>query len=110
MGILGSIKYWFLGVFGKIKALITKLWEVAKPFIKEVLSQAAQAAWESLKELLIEAAQYVAEKGLPTDEAKRIAFKEYMLSKAKDEVEQLKDSEFNMLREMAVAIVKKVNA
>jgi len=110
MGVLGNIKYWFLNMFGKIKALIAKLWEAAKPFIKEVLSQAAQQAWESLQELLIEAAQYVATQGLPTDEAKRIAFKEYMLSKAKKEVEQLKDSELNMLREMAVAIVKKINA
>jgi hypothetical protein len=109
MGIFSAIGNWFMGIIDKVKALISKLWGLAKPFLREVLSRAAQMAWETLKDLLIEAAQYVATQGLPTDEAKQKAFKDYMILKAKDEVEQLKDSEFNMLREMAVAIVKKAN-
>ena len=102
-----NIGDFFRGMFDKIRAFIQKAWRLASPFLREVLSRTAQMAWETLKDLLIEAAQYVATQGLPTDEAKQKAFKDYMILKAKDKVEQLKDSEFNMLREMAVAIVKK---
>lgn len=104
MGIFTGIGNFFKGLFSRV----TKLWDIAKPFLKEVLSRSAQAALTSLQSLAIDAAQYVARQGLPDDKAKQDAFKAYMISKAKDQVDILKDSEFNLLRETAVAIVKKI--
>ena len=107
MGLLGSIRYWVLGMFGKAKALITKLWDLAKPLAKEILSEAANQIWLSLKDLFIEAIGYVAKQGLPTTEAKQKAFKDYMEIKAKEEIGQLKDRELNWIRETALGIWEK---
>ena len=106
MGLFSAIGNFFKGIFDKV----AKMWNLAKPFLQEVLSQSAQAALSSLQSLAIEAAQYVATKGLPDDQAKRDAFKAYMVGKAKDQVDVLKDSELNLLRETAVAIVKKASS
>ncbi|MFA5388851.1 MAG: hypothetical protein WC312_03755 [Candidatus Omnitrophota bacterium] len=106
MGVISAIKRFFQGIFDKIGALIGRLLELAKPFLKETLSKTAQDVWASTQDLFMEAVKYVAEKGFPDDEAKRKAFKEYMEGRAKYEIKQLKDSEFNLLREMALAIWK----
>lgn len=106
MGLFKSIGNFFAGLFNKV----VKLWNLAKPFLLEVLSRSAQNVLASLQSLAIEAAQYVGKQGLPTDELKQSAFKSYMLSKAKDQVNVLKDSELNLLRETAVAIWKKSQA
>jgi len=98
---------WFKGLFNRTGALILKMWNLAEPFLKELLSASANAAFNSLKALAIEAAGYVATQGLPSDKAKQDAFKAYMVNKAKDQVAVLKDSEINLLRETAVAIYKK---
>ena len=98
---------WFKGLFSNVGSKIRKMWNLAQPFLKELLSASANAAFDSLKSLAIEAATYVATQGLPTDKAKQDAFKTYMVDKAKDEVAVLKDSEINLLRETAVAIYKK---
>lgn len=103
MGIFSAIKNWWLGIWDKVK----KLWNVAKPFLQEVLSRSASAALASLQALAIEAVKYVSEQGLPTDKAKQDAFKKYMLEQAGEEVSELKDYEINLLRETAVAIWKK---
>ena len=98
---------WIWSLFNKAKALVSRLWSLAKPFVQEALSKTAQAVWESLQALAIEGVKYVSEQGLPTDKEKQDAFKAYMLLKAKDQVSVLKDYEFNLLRETAVAIWKK---
>jgi hypothetical protein len=107
MGFFGAIGMFFKNIFSKVGAFVSRMWTLAKPFLQEALSQTAQNVWASTQDLFVEAAKYVGEQGLPTDEAKRKAFKEYMEVKAKAEVGQLKDLEFNLLREMAVAIWKK---
>jgi hypothetical protein len=106
MGLFSAIGNFFKGLFNKI----AKMWNLAKPFLQEVLSQTAQNALDSLQTLAIEAAQYVAAQGLPDDKSKQDAFKAYMINKAKDQVDILKDSELNLLREAAVAIVKKASS
>jgi len=98
---------WMKGLFQKAGSLFSKLWNIAKPFLQQILSSSAQAVWSSLQDLAVQAVAYVATQGLPDDEAKRKAFEEFMLKAAKDKVEQLKDSEFNLLREIALAIFKK---
>lgn len=101
---LGS---WIKRLFSKLGSFIKKAWNLAQPFIKEVLSKTAQQVWATSQGLLIEAVQYVATQGLPTDKAKQEAFKEYMKNKSGLAIEELKDSELNLLREMALAIWKK---
>lgn len=98
---------WFKSLFDKAKATVSRLWDLAKPFLQEALSATSAAVFASLKSLAVEAVGYVAGQGLPTDKAKQDAFKAYMVSKAKDEVGALKDYEINLLRETAVAIWKK---
>lgn len=105
MWLFTGIKNFFIGLFDKIK----KLWNVAQPFLQEVLSKTASAGLSSLQALAIEAVQYVATQGLPTDTAKQDAFKAYMANKAKDQVSALKDYEINLLRETAFSIWKKAN-
>jgi hypothetical protein len=107
MGLFSAIGNWIKSLFNKSGAFIAKMWILAKPFLREALSKTAQNVWASAQSLFVEAALYVAKQGLPNDEAKRNAFKTYMESKAKEQISQLKDSEFNLLRETAVAIVKK---
>lgn len=108
MNVFKAIGSWFKSLFEKVGSIVKKLWSLAQPYLKEVLSETAQNIWASSQDLFIAAVQYVAEQGLPTDEAKQKAFKAYLLEKAKDEVSELKDSELNLLREMALAIYKKV--
>lgn len=110
MKIFKAIGNWFKSLFDKVRTFIKKAWKLAAPFLQEVLSETANNIWASSQDLFIAAAQYVASQGLPTDEEKQKAFKDYMAKAASAEVEQLKDNEFNLLREMAVAIFKKVTA
>jgi len=97
-------------IWERLTSTVKKLWSLASPFLREVLSKSAQAVWESSKDLLVEAVQYVSEQGLPTDEAKREAFKTYLSAKLKSEISELKTSEINLLMEMAVSIAKKAAA
>ena len=103
MSIFSAISNFFKGLFDKVK----KLWGVVKPFLQEIFNQSTQAVLASLQTLAIEAVQYVAAQGLPNDQAKQEAFKAYMLDKAKEQVNLLKDWQLNLLREIAVAIWKK---
>ena len=98
---------WFKSLFNKVGASIKKIWTLASPFLNEVLSESAKNVWSGLQDLAIEAVKQIATQGLPNDEAKQKAFKDYMAQAAKDELSQLKDSEINLLRETAVAIYKK---
>ena len=98
---------WIAGFFHKAGDFIAKAWNAAKPFLSQILSNTAQLVWASLQELAVQAVAYVATQGLPDDEAKRKAFYDYMVKEAKEKVEELKDSEFNLLREIALAIFKK---
>ncbi len=108
MGLLSKLGNMIHSLFDKIGAFIARLWQAAEPFLKEVLSKTAQNVWASSQDLFIAAAQYVAQQGLPSTEEKQKAFRDYMTSHASEEVKELKDSELNLLREMAVAIIKKV--
>lgn len=107
MGILGSIKNWFISLFSKAKSLIAKAWDLATPFLKQILSTTASNVISSLQTLAVEAVAYVASQGLPTDEEKQDAFVAYMKEKAEAQVSSLKTSELNLLREIALAIYKK---
>ncbi len=102
-----GLRSWFKSLFDKVGAFIKKAWKLANPFLQEVLSRTAQEIWKSSQDLFITAVEYVATQGLPTDEDKQKAFKDYMAQNAKDELNQLKASELNLLREMALAIWKK---
>ena len=101
---------WIKSFGNKMGAFVKKAWALASPFIKEILSDAAQKLLDSSKDLLVAAAKYVAEQGLPTTEAKQKAFYDYMANAAKDEWTSLKDSEAAYLRETALAIYKKATA
>jgi len=101
---LGS---WLKSLWGIFASKVKKLWNLASPFLKEILSKSAQAVWASSQDILIEAVQYVAAQGLPTDAEKQEAFKSYLKTKLKDEISELKTSELNLLMEMAVSIAKK---
>ena len=110
MSIFSAIGGFFKNLFTKAGSLLKKLWEIASPFVKEVLSEAAAKIWESAKEILIEVLTQIATKGLPTDDAKRDAFEDAMKAKLGAEWEELKDYEKNTLREMALSIVKKTTS
>ena len=107
MGVFSKIGDFFKSVFGKAKTFIKKAWELATPFFKEILRASTAAAFESLKELAIEAVKQIATQGLPTDDAKRKAFADYMKVATEKEGIELKDYELNLLRETAYAIWKK---
>jgi hypothetical protein len=98
---------WFKSLFDKVGKFIKKAWNLASPFLKEVLSESANLALKALQDLAITAVQQVASQGLPTDEAKQKAFADYMKKAVKEKGIELKDSELNLLRETAVAIYKK---
>ena len=104
MSIFSAIGNWFKSLGNLVK----KLWNIAEPFLLEVLSQEAQKFWTTSQDLLVAAAQYVSTQGLPTSDAARKAFGDYMLSKVKDEWSTLKEWEQNLLREMALSIAKKI--
>jgi phage-related protein len=107
MGIMANIGNFFKNMFSKVGNFISKMWTLAKPFIQEALSKTAQEVWSKSQSLLIDAVAYVASQGLSTDEAKQEAFKTYMKEKSEVAIDELKDSELNLLREMALAIYKK---
>jgi len=109
MWLFSNIGNWFKSLFSKIGALIEKMWTLAKPFLQEAVSKTALEVWKSCQNLFVEAALHVEEKGLPTEKAKQDEFKSYMTLKAKDEISKLRDREFNIFREMAVAIAEKVS-
>lgn len=110
MSIFKNIWSWITGGAKHLGDLAGKLWTLAEPFLKQILSETAQSVWSSLQTLAVEAVQYVATQGLPTDQAKQDAFVAYMTSKAKDQVAVLKTSEINLLRETALAIYNKATA
>jgi len=99
---------WFKELFNIMGGFIKRACKLAEPFLQEVLSRTAKNVWDNSQDLFISAAQYVAIQGLPTTEAKQKAFKDYLVKRSKEEINDLKDSEINLLREMAVVIVKKV--
>ncbi|MDD4980271.1 MAG: hypothetical protein PHC54_03220 [Candidatus Omnitrophica bacterium] len=109
MGAWSRIAGFFKGLFVKAGDFIKKLWTVAEPFLKEVLSASTAAAVKSLQDLAIEAVKQVAIQGLPTDDAKRKAFADYMTKAAMQKGIELGDYELNLLRETAYAIWKKSN-
>jgi hypothetical protein len=100
---------WFASLFDKAQRLMKKLWALALPFLQEALSEAAAEVWKSSKDILLAAAKYVQEQGLPTTSAKQDAFKAYMLKALGTEWSGLKESEQNVLLEAAVAIFKKIS-
>ncbi len=107
MFLLSAIGNFFHALADKVGAFISKMWTIAQPFLKEVLSKSAQNALSALQDLAIAAVQQIASQGLPTDEAKQKAFADYMKAAAIQKGIELKDSEINLLRETALAIWKK---
>lgn len=89
-------------------SFVARCWSMARPFVSAVLSQTASEFWNKSQELLMDAVNYVAQQGLPTDDAKRDAFQSYMKNKAKASWSDLSTLEQNLLREMALAIYKKI--
>lgn len=106
MGLGAVIKQWFK----KLGNLIAKLWDKAKPLVKAVLSEAAQRLWDSSQDLLQEAWEYVEEQGLPTSDAKRKAFKDYMTKKAKAEWEEIKEGDQDTILQIAHSIFSKASS
>lgn len=106
MSIWTSIVGWFHSQVDKAGALINKLWIIAKPFLEQVLSQTASNALSSLQALAIAAVSQIASQGLPTNDAQRKAFEDYMKAQTQAQGIILKDSELNLLRETALAIFK----
>ena len=109
MGLFSAIGNFFKGIFGKVSDFVKKAWQLATPFLQEVLSKTAQNVWNASKDLFIAAVQFVAEQGFPTDDEKRRAFRYYMETNSHDVIAKLSDSELNLLREMALAIFKKAS-
>ena len=101
---------WITGGAKHLGDLVAKLWTLAEPYFKEILSETAQSVWDSLQTLAVQACQYVEAQGLPTDDAKKAAFLAYMTDKAKDQVAVLKTKEINLLRENALAIFEKAQS
>ena len=93
-----------MGLISKIKEMFA--WRRVLAFLKIIFQGALLLAFDSLKDLAIEAAKTVATKGLPTDEEKRHEFERIMRAKAKEEGFELKDSLLNLLREHAIAYIK----
>ena len=106
MSLWTKIVNWFHSQADKVGAFISKMWTLAEPFLKEVLSQTASNALASLQSLAIAAVTQIATQGLPDDDTKRKAFENYMKAKLQEQGMVLKDSELNLLRETALAIVK----
>jgi len=106
MSVFSSIGSFFHGLFDKAGAFVAKMWNLAKPFLKEVLSQTASNALSSLQALAIAAVTQIASQGLPTDDAKRKAFENYMKAELAKQGIVLKDAEMNLLRETTLAIWK----
>jgi hypothetical protein len=104
---MGFVK-WFKGLFSKVQDKAKKLWELAEPFLVQLFNDTKAKVLLSLCELALEAVKYVSEQGLPTDEAKRDAFKQYMKEKSEGKADELKDYELALLRETALAIFKSI--
>jgi hypothetical protein len=104
---MGFVK-WIKGLFSKAKDKARELWLLAEPFLVQVFNDTKAKVLLSLRELALEAVKYVSEQGLPTDEAKRDAFKQYMKEKSEGKVDELKDYELALLRETALAIFKAI--
>ncbi|MEN6414414.1 MAG: hypothetical protein ABFC84_16880 [Veillonellales bacterium] len=109
MGILQVIKGWFGVGIDKFKALVSKLWILGKPFLKEILSQTAYDVWHTSKDLLIEAVKYVALKGLPTEQEQKDAFYEYMRKTGNAKIKDLRTRDLNFLRELALQVYDKAS-
>ena len=91
-------------MFKKLKEFFA--WRRVSSFLKAIFKGALLLLFSELKDLAIEAAKLVVEKGLPTDEEKRHEFERIMRAKAKEKGYELKDSLLNLLREIAVAYLK----
>jgi hypothetical protein len=107
MGLTSIIKNWWTTLFNKARAFVQKMWGVAEPFIIATLSETARQLWQTSQGLLMDAYSYVQAQGLPTDDAKKEAFKNYMQEKSELALNRLKDLEWNVIREMGLAIWKK---
>lgn len=107
MGILGTIKGWFIKGANTFKTILGKILSQTKPFLKIVASEAVQQIWATSSHLLVEAVQYVATQGLPTEEASKTAFYEYMRKNGNEAIKDLRTRELNFLRELALSIVDK---
>ncbi len=110
MNILKTIWAWITGGAKHLGDLASRLWTIAQPYFKQILSETAQTVWASLQDLAIQACQYVEAQGLPDTKSKQTAFLDFMTGKAKDQIAVLKDSEIALLRENALAIFKKAAA
>lgn len=106
MKLFKAISSFFKKLVSRTSNFISELWQLAKPFLQEVLSDTSAAIIKSLQELALQAVQYVAAQGLPNDESKRKAFAEYMVKATKAQGIILRDYELNLLREMAYSILK----
>ena len=104
---MGFVK-WVKGLFSKAKDKAQELWKLAEPFLVSLFDATKARVLLSLREMALEAVQYVAEQGLPTDSDKREAFKKYMQEKSEGKVDELKDYELALLRETALAIFKSI--
>jgi len=110
MGLGAKIKNFFSNLFDKAKAIIKRAFNLAKPFVKEFLSEAAAYLWEHGQELLMEAVEYVEAQGLPTTEAKQKAFKDYMQQRSEFKIDEIKANDFLAVETMALAAWKKARA
>lgn len=91
-------------VANKIGAFIAQAWKKAEPFLQEVASETVQIIWSESKDLLIAGVGYVAAQGLPTGEEKQTAFKKFLKERSNIAVDNLRDRELDLLRQMALAI------
>jgi len=95
-------------LFDKAGALLKKLWSLTLPFVKEVLSREGKIFWETSQDLILEALQYVNDKGLPTSEAKRKEFASCMENAAKDKWKALKESERDWMMQTGLLVLKNI--
>ena len=98
---------WIWSIWDKVNAFLKRFWTKASPALKEVLGEVAYLLWEKGQALLVEAVAYVAAQGLPTDKAKQDAFEEYMKEKSEIAIDEIKDDEFAIIRNLALAAWKK---
>lgn len=98
---------WLWSLWDKVNAFIKRFWVKVSPALKEVLGNGAYMLWEKSQTLLMEAVAYVASQGLPTDKAKQDAFKKYMQEKSEIAIDEIKDNDFAIIRDLALAAWKK---
>lgn len=107
MGIGAKIKIFFIGLFDKVGNFLKQFWAKAEPALEQILGDVALLVWKTGRGLMIEAIEYVAAQGLPTDKAKQDAFKEYMKEHSELAIDEIKDNDFAILRDLAYGAWKK---